>query len=73
MAHKKSGGSAYRVLPEVEKLRGLKMLCIFGSNDKDSLCPKLDPGLMKSIELKGGHRIAGNFEPVVQAILNEIH
>lgn len=69
---KKSNGHSFRIRPEVEKLNGMKMLCVFGDNDKDCLCRTLDSSLMKSIELKGGHRIAGNFEPVVQAILNEI-
>ncbi len=70
---KKSSGRSFRTRPEVEKLSGMKMLCVFGDNDKDCLCRTLDSSLMKSIELKGGHRIAGNFDPVVQAIFNEIH
>jgi len=70
---KQASENSYRILPEVKKLSGMKMLCIFGENDQDCLCRTLDSSLVKSIELKGGHRIAGNFEPVVQAILHEIH
>jgi type IV secretory pathway VirJ component len=69
---KQSSENTFRILPEVEKLNGLKMLCIFGGSDQDCLCRTIDSALMTSIELKGGHRIAGNFDPVVQAILKEI-
>jgi type IV secretory pathway VirJ component len=59
------------VRPEVEKLRGRKMLCFYGTEDK-SLCPQLDPGLVKRIPIQGGHRFGRGYQPIVDAILQEL-
>jgi type IV secretory pathway VirJ component len=58
------------VLPEVERLRGRKMLCFYGTED-DSLCTELDPGLAKAVPISGGHRFGKGYQPIVDAILQE--
>jgi type IV secretory pathway VirJ component len=45
------------VLPEVEKLRGMAILCLRGSNESKSLCSQLDPSLARVETHSGGHRI----------------
>jgi len=47
------------VLPEVEKLRGLRMLCVRGSTDRHSLCSTLPAGLARVETTAGGHRVPG--------------
>lgn len=59
------------VRPEVEKLRGRKMLCFYGTDDSDELCKDLDPNLAKSIPIQGGHRFGKGYQPIVDAILKE--
>jgi type IV secretory pathway VirJ component len=44
------------VLPEVRKLQGLPMLCIYGTEDRDALCPAAEPGLLEAVAKNGGHR-----------------
>jgi type IV secretory pathway VirJ component len=41
--------------PEVEKLRGLPMLCISGAEEEGSLCPALDPSLATRLVHGGKH------------------
>jgi type IV secretory pathway VirJ component len=65
------GHSSLPVQPEVDKLKKKDMLCFYGAGDKDALCPQLRSDLIHSYSLKGGHRIGSNFEPIVEAILNE--
>lgn len=60
-----------RVRPEVEKLRGRKMLCFYGTDDDDALCGVLDPGLVKAIPIAGGHRFGRGYQPIVDAVLQE--
>ena len=48
------------VLPEVEKLRGLPMLCVQGSDEGNSLCSSLPPALARVETRRGGHRIPGS-------------
>jgi type IV secretory pathway VirJ component len=57
------------VRPEIEKLKDIKILCFYGQDDQDVLCPELSPELVTAISLKGGHRIGGDFDPIVQQIL----
>jgi type IV secretory pathway VirJ component len=64
--------TALPVRPELEKLRGKKILCFYGTEDKDALCGELDPGLAKSIAIQSGHRFGNDYQPIVDAILQEI-
>jgi type IV secretory pathway VirJ component len=60
------------VRPELEKLKGMKILCFYGEEDKDTICPSLDTTLSKAVPISGGHRFRGNYEPVTEAILREL-
>jgi type IV secretory pathway VirJ component len=64
--------TAQMVRPELEKLRGRKMLCFFGTDDDDALCGQLDQGLVKAFPIQGGHRFGKGYRPIVDAILQEI-
>jgi len=63
--------SSLPVLPEIEKFKGIEMLCFCGDKEKDSLCNILDPMLGKRIVLKGGHHLGGDYEAIAETILNE--
>ncbi len=68
-----SKGTAERpVLPEVEKLRGKKVLCVYGSGEKDSLCPEVGHDLAESVRLPGGHHFGGNYETIAEMVLKGI-
>jgi type IV secretory pathway VirJ component len=60
------------VLPEVEKLRGQRILCVRGKGEKDSLCTSLDPGLAKVLTVEGGHHFGGHYAAVADAILGMV-
>lgn len=62
--------SALPVQPEVEKLQGLKLLCLYGTEEKESLCRHLDPQVVTAMSLAGGHHFAGNYQAVADAILH---
>jgi type IV secretory pathway VirJ component len=56
-------------LPEVDKINGVPVLCIYGEDESDSLCPKLDPHKFSIVKLKGGHHFDGNYEGLARTIL----
>ena len=56
------------MLPEVEKLKGFHMFCFCGADDPGTLCKDLDPGFMKTVILKRGHRIDKNFSEIADVI-----
>ncbi len=65
-----SGGKEARpILPEVDKLRGQKVLCMYGSEERDSLCPELGHEIAQSVRLAGGHHFGGNYKAIAGLIL----
>ena len=61
----------YAVKPEVEKLRGQNVLCIFGAKEKDSLCHVLDRNAFKIVAEPGGHHFGGKYRDIADVILIE--
>jgi type IV secretory pathway VirJ component len=41
--------------PELERIRGVRMLCVYGVDEHDSLCPSLDSTLARLGRISGGH------------------
>jgi type IV secretory pathway VirJ component len=56
-------------LPEVNRITGLPVLCIYGEDEHDSLCPKLDPTKFNVVKVKGGHHLDGNYAALASQIL----
>ncbi|OGQ97371.1 MAG: hypothetical protein A2521_08335 [Deltaproteobacteria bacterium RIFOXYD12_FULL_57_12] len=61
--------AAQPVRPVLEKLQGLKILCLSGRDETDSLCRQLDPGLAKGVLLTGGHHFGGDYEGIAGIII----
>ena len=59
------------VLPEVEKLRGRGILCVYGQQEPASLCPRLAPGLAVLDPRPGAHHFGGDYEAIARRILSE--
>jgi type IV secretory pathway VirJ component len=61
------------VLPEVERLRGTPVLCIYGRGDRHAICPTLDSSLARPVLRDGGHAVTRAEGPaLVDAILERI-
>jgi type IV secretory pathway VirJ component len=56
-------------LPEVNRIEGAPVLCIYGDGDRDTLCPKLDPAKVKVVKLPGGHHFNGDYAGLARVIL----
>jgi type IV secretory pathway VirJ component len=56
-------------LPEVNRITGMPVLCIYGEDERDSLCPKLDSTKFKIVKVKGGHHFDGNYAALAEQIL----
>ncbi len=63
---------AYPVPPAVAALRGAPMVCIYGSREAGSVCPAFSPGLIRRVELRGGHHFDRNYGAITQAILHAL-
>jgi type IV secretory pathway VirJ component len=56
-------------LPEINRITGMPVLCIYGADESDSLCPKLDPKRFIIVKLKGGHHFDGDYANLAHRIL----
>jgi type IV secretory pathway VirJ component len=64
----------FPVQPEVAKLKGTPVLCLYGSKDRGAICRSLaDAGLARGVEHAGGHRVTGGDGPaLVDTILDAL-
>ena len=72
LAHYFDHEAQFPVLPETEKLRGMNLLCVYGEQESDSLCPKLNPAAFKVAREPGGHHFAGRYGEVGDAIFSAL-
>lgn len=56
-----SGKDDLPILPQLEALKGVPMLCVYGKEEKESLCRTAPPGLMTIIARNGKHHFDGNY------------
>ncbi len=57
--------------PEVAKLKGMKVLCLYGDDEMESLCRDLDPKAVTIIARKGGHHFGGDYQALAESIVAE--
>jgi type IV secretory pathway VirJ component len=62
-----SGKGDIPILPELEALKGVPIVCIYGKDEKESLCKDAPAGLMTVVQRNGQHHFDGNF-----AVLGDI-
>jgi type IV secretory pathway VirJ component len=58
------------IMPEVKKLIGRPLLCVYGSEEPDTLCKDLDSKKVRVVELKGGHHFGGHYQTIADYILD---
>jgi len=61
--------SGAATLPEVDRIEGMPVLCIYGEDEQDSLRPKLDPKKITVVKLKGGHHFDGDYAGLAREII----
>ena len=60
------------IAPEAVKLSAATTLCVYGIDEKDSLCPELAPGHARPIPLEGGHHFGGDYDALAMRLLDAI-
>jgi type IV secretory pathway VirJ component len=56
-----SSAPSFAVRPELEKLRGTRVLCIHGQGDEKGACPEMATSGAVVTELRGGHHFRGDY------------
>lgn len=71
---KTTNPSDFPVRPELEQLQraGVRMLCIFGTEERESLCRDAPEGLMIKLAKPGGHHFDGDNPALATAVLAQL-
>jgi type IV secretory pathway VirJ component len=64
--------SGYQVKPEIDKLMSHNIVCIYGEDDQDSLCPALAGPHLSNVMLKGAHHFDGGYDKLARIILSHL-
>ncbi len=62
-------GGDLAVAPEIVRLRGIRVLCVYGRRDHDAICPTLDSTVARPVVRDGGHEITGREGPALADVL----
>jgi type IV secretory pathway VirJ component len=65
-------GPTIPLMPDLEKLRGTRILCFYGSDERDTICSSMDPELAECVKLEGGHHFGGDFQAIGRRIAAEL-
>jgi type IV secretory pathway VirJ component len=65
------GKDARPVVPEMEKLKGKKMLVFYGEEEKDTPIEQMPGGLCRVVKLPGGHHFKGNYDQIAEEIVKD--
>lgn len=60
------------VLPEIERIEGIPIVCVYGEKESGSLCPKAPPGLMEVVRRPGGHGLGDEGTDVAIMLLRKL-
>jgi type IV secretory pathway VirJ component len=60
------------VAPELEALRGARMLCVYGRDEKESACRDADPTLIERVERAGKHHSDGDHDALADLVLSRL-
>jgi type IV secretory pathway VirJ component len=59
------------VLPELKALGATRVVCFYGADETDTLCPELAPPAIV-VKMTGGHHLDGSYAAIGQRIVSEI-
>jgi type IV secretory pathway VirJ component len=47
-------------------------VCVYGQDERNSLCPELAPAHVRPIALSGGHHFGGDYDALAARILDAV-
>lgn len=60
-------------LPVLAQLKGMRMLCVYGSDEEESGCRAAPPGLItRTVELPGGHHYDSDYKRLGDLVVEEL-
>lgn len=57
------------IAPELARLSGREVLCVYGRDDEDAICPQLSPAQARPLALPGDHHFDGDYAALAARVL----
>ncbi|QHE74649.1 AcvB/VirJ family lysyl-phosphatidylglycerol hydrolase [Hydrogenophaga sp. PBL-H3] len=57
------------LMPELQKMTAAKTLCIYGTDDRETLCPHVSTEFVTPVPMAGGHHFDGVYQKLTDQIL----
>ena len=67
-----SGRGDIPILPQLQALKDVPMLCIYGRDEKESLCRTAPAGLMTVVPRNGKHHFDGNYDALGDIVYDAV-
>ena len=64
--------SDVKTLPELERLRGMNLICVYGLDEKESACRSASPGLVTAVARNGGHHFDDDFKALGDIVFDAL-
>jgi type IV secretory pathway VirJ component len=58
--------------PEIDKLRGTKTICVYGTDDNDTVCTDVDARVARPIPLSGSHHFDRDYGALAGLITSQV-
>jgi type IV secretory pathway VirJ component len=65
-----ASNTSFPVLPDLEKIKGKRIIYFFGKEDKESIAGEVKDGLGTVIYLPGGHHFGGRYDIIADSIVS---
>lgn len=57
------------LMPELQKMAADRTLCIYGTDDRETLCPRVPTAFVTTVPMAGGHHFDGIYQKLTEQIL----
>ena len=58
--------------PEIDKMRGTKTICVFGTDDRETVCTDVDAHIARPIPLSGSHHFDRDYDALAGIITSQV-
>ncbi|MEH6415819.1 virulence factor family protein [Pseudomonas sp. CGJS7] len=65
-----NSGKGLPIAPQIARMPGARVLCLYGGDDGDALCPKLPKGAVSVAKMPGDHHVGGDYDGVAARVLS---
>jgi type IV secretory pathway VirJ component len=60
------------IRPEIERINNTRIVCVYGADEADALCPTLSKSNVQILKLSGGHHFGGEYQHLATLLVERL-